>query len=64
MFRKDSKVKEEDLVLIETQKLEEKCGECGKQLILKVYWSKKGHQRKIECSNCNIEMWHTPVEQY
>lgn len=59
MFTKDSKVDEKDLVLVETQNIQEKCGACGEQLIIKVFWSKDGYQQKIECTNCGLSIWKT-----
>ncbi|NHJ39985.1 MAG: hypothetical protein FK731_08125 [Asgard group archaeon] len=63
MFIKDSQVDEEDLVLVESKDLEEKCGKCGSGLILKVYWSKKGHQQKIECTKCGMAVWKHPIKK-
>ncbi len=57
MFTKDSKVDEKDLVLIETQNIQEKCGGCGEQLIIKIFWSKNGDQQKIECTKCGLGIW-------
>ncbi|MBN1330596.1 MAG: hypothetical protein JXA54_14065 [Candidatus Heimdallarchaeota archaeon] len=62
MFTKDSKIKEEDLVLMETKTMEEKCGKCGQSLLLKIYYSRKGYQQKIECENCKLVVWKTPLE--
>jgi hypothetical protein len=62
MYTKKSKVDEEDLVLMETQTLKEKCGACGGDLLLKVFWSKKGYQKKIECNNCGIGGWKSDEE--
>ncbi|NHK30319.1 MAG: hypothetical protein FK730_03135 [Asgard group archaeon] len=63
MFTKDSKVDEEDLVLIESQDLQEKCGSCGTELVLKVFWSKEGHQQKIECPKCGMAVWRNPIKR-
>jgi len=57
VFTKDSKVEEKDLVLIDTQNIQEKCGACGEQLIIKVYWTKDGDQQKIECTKCGLSIW-------
>jgi len=57
LYTKKSKVDEEDLVLMETQTLQEKCGKCNGNLILKIYWSKEGYQQKIECSDCDLSAW-------
>ena len=59
MFTKDSKINEKELVLMETQDLQEKCGACGEQLIIKVYWSKEDYQQKIECPKCGLSIWKT-----
>ena len=57
MYTKKSKVDDEDLVLVDTQTLKEKCGKCDGDLIMKIYWSKKGYQQKIECTKCGIGGW-------
>ena len=62
MFTKDSKVEEKNLVLIETQNIQEKCGACGEQLVIKVYWSKDGDQQKIECIKCGLSIWKSMKE--
>ncbi len=62
MFTKDSKVKDEDLVLMETKTIEEKCGNCGQQLLLKVYYSREGYQQKIECESCGLAIWKTRLD--
>ncbi|HUT82544.1 MAG TPA: hypothetical protein VMZ29_15210 [Candidatus Bathyarchaeia archaeon] len=62
MFTKDSKIKEEDLVLMETKIMEEKCGKCGQSLLLKIYYSRKGYQQKIECNGCGMAVWKTRLE--
>ena len=56
MFTKKSP-EEKDLVLIQTQQLQEKCGECGGELILKLYWTKDGYQQNIECKSCDLSVW-------
>jgi len=63
MFTKDSKVKDEDLVLMETKELIEKCGKCGTVLKIKVYYSRKGYQQKIECDNCGLAIWKQPLKK-
>ena len=57
MFTEKSKVDEKDLVLVETQKMKEKCGSCNGDLVMKIFWSKKGYQQKIECEDCGIALW-------
>ncbi|MBD3192196.1 MAG: hypothetical protein GF308_16265 [Candidatus Heimdallarchaeota archaeon] len=57
MYTRKSNATENELILIETKMLEEKCGKCSNPLILKTYWSKKGHQQKIECSECGLAVW-------
>jgi hypothetical protein len=64
MYTKDSKMKEEDLVLIETQDIDEKCGKCGSKLILKVFWTREDYQHKIECSKCDLAIWRSPKKSY
>ena len=63
MYTKKSKVDDKDLVLVETQVLQEKCGECDGQLVLKVYWSKEGYQQKIECTDCELSAWKIKKEK-
>ncbi|MFW9922686.1 MAG: hypothetical protein ACFFDW_05265 [Candidatus Thorarchaeota archaeon] len=57
MFTKKSKINEEELVLMETQELQEKCGKCEGKLLLKIYWSKEDYVRKIECEKCGMAIW-------
>lgn len=57
MFTKKSKTDDENLVLVETQELEEKCGKCNTNLVLKVYWSNEGYTKQIECTKCEISVW-------
>lgn len=57
MYTKNSNATEDELILIESKKLEERCGKCGDSLILKTYWTKKGHQQKIECPKCGLTVW-------
>ena len=45
------------------QDLKEKCGSCGTELILKVFWSKEGHQQKIECPKCGMAVWRNPIKR-
>lgn len=63
MFTRDSDVKEEDLVLIETKELTEKCGSCDSTLILKIYWSKDDYKQKIECENCGLAVWKSNLKK-
>ena len=63
MFTKDSKVKEGDLVLVETKPLEEKCGECGNKLVQKLFWSKEDYQQKIECEKCGLAFWRSVMKE-
>ncbi|MHA1503922.1 MAG: hypothetical protein ACTSPT_01885 [Candidatus Heimdallarchaeota archaeon] len=62
MFTKKSKVDEKDLVEVESQTLKEKCGACGGDLLMKVFWSKKGYQQKIECKEGGIGGWKSDEE--
>jgi len=63
MFTKDSDVKEEDLVLMETSELKEKCGKCNSTLTLKLYWSRKEYKQKIECKNCGLAVWKSNLKK-
>ena len=57
MFTKKASVDEKDLVEIERQDLEEKCGSCNGKLVSKIFWSKEGHHQKIECEECGMSVW-------
>ena len=59
MFSEKNKTSDEDLVLIETQSLQEKCGNCGEPLLLEIYYSKKEYQQKIVCKKCDLSFWKT-----
>jgi len=59
MFSEKNRISEEDLVLIESQLLQEKCGNCGEELALEIYYSNKGYQRKIVCKKCGLSFWKT-----
>ncbi|NHJ84830.1 MAG: hypothetical protein FK734_05175 [Asgard group archaeon] len=63
MFTKKTNVDDDDLVLMETKTLEEKCGNCGKKLTLKIYWSKEDYRQKIECEDCGIAVWKNPEKR-
>ncbi len=63
MFTKDSKVKEDDLVLVETKPLKEKCGHCGNELVLKLFWTKEDYQQKIECEKCGLAVWRNMTKR-
>ena len=57
MYSKKPDVSEEELALMETQDLIEKCGKCDGQLILKVYYSQNDYYKKIECTKCGLGVW-------
>jgi DNA-directed RNA polymerase subunit RPC12/RpoP len=63
MFTKDSDMDEEDLVLMETKELTEKCGNCNSKLVLKLYWSKDEYKQKIECENCGLAVWKSKLKR-
>ncbi|MHA1121305.1 MAG: hypothetical protein ACTSPC_00650 [Candidatus Heimdallarchaeota archaeon] len=63
MFTKDSDVKEEDLVLMETKELKEKCGNCNSALTLKLFWSRKEYKQKIECPKCGSAVWKSNLKK-
>ncbi|RLI68309.1 hypothetical protein DRO91_03650 [Candidatus Heimdallarchaeota archaeon] len=59
MFSERNQTSDEDLVLIETQNLQEKCGRCNEPLVLEIYYSKKKYQQKIVCKKCGLFFWKT-----
>jgi hypothetical protein len=57
MYTKKPEGNEKDLVFVQSQELNEKCGKCGGQLVIKIFWSKNGYQQKIECLSCGMGGW-------
>ncbi len=48
------RVKMEDLILVESQESEIKCGKCGRKMTFRVYYKKKEQYDFIACENCQI----------
>ncbi|TFF84931.1 hypothetical protein EU523_00860 [Candidatus Heimdallarchaeota archaeon] len=57
MFTEKSENKEEELVPVEKQAIEVKCGKCNGELVLITYWTSKGYKQKIKCENCEASFW-------
>ena len=48
---------ENEMVLISEKESEVKCGQCGNNLLVRVYYHNDKYYTMFYCKTCNIKMW-------
>ena len=54
---KEDVFNEGEMVLISEKESEVKCGKCGNNLIVRVYYHNEKYYTMFYCKTCNIKMW-------